>query len=183
MLAFSPVTIALAVTGWFLSRATIRRLSEQADILAPSPDLQYWARATLFRALGLMALGASLAAAFSIFGLSFHLSWHEQALLTALLICSMIVVVKLTAPGFFAASWEVHGVRERRKRERGSTVVSRFIVRLVAAMIVVTSLVGSFALMQSIRLAAPQYDRLAAMARIVSGDAPTVVEGFFSFHE
>lgn len=180
VLAFSPVTIALSVTGWFLARASMRSISHQGDINAPTPDLQYWARATLLRACGLMAIGVAIATVFVCCGVSFHFAWHTQALLTALLICAMVVVTRITVPGFFAASWEVHGARERRKRERTSTVVSRFIVRAVAAMIVVVSTVGSFALLQSLRLAAPQYGRLATMARVVSYDAPAVVEGMFS---
>jgi hypothetical protein len=180
VLAFSPVTIALSVTGWFLARASMRSIAHQGDINAPTPDLQYWARATLLRACGLMAVGAAIAFTFICFGVSFHLAWHTQAVLTALLIGTMIVVTRITVPGFFAASWEVHGARERRKRDRGSMVVSRFIVRAVSAMILIVSLVGSFALMQSLRLAAPQYGRLAIMARVVSYDAPSVVEGMFS---
>lgn len=180
VLAFSPVTIALSVTGWFLARASIRRLAEQGDINASSPDLQYWARNTLLRALGLMALGAVIAFAFTASGLSFHLSFHEQALLTVLMIGAMVVVSQIAMPGFFAASWEVHGARERRKRERSSTAIARVLVRVVAGMIVFTSLVGSFALMQSLQAAVPQYDHLADMARVVSDGAPAALTGLFS---
>lgn len=165
VLAFSPVTIALAITGWFLARASIGRLTEHGDINAPSPDLQYWARNTLLRTIGLMTLGMAIAAICVSFGFSLHLSWHAQALLTILMICTMSVVSRVAIPSFFAASWEVHGARERRKRERSSTALSRALVRMVAAMIVITSLVGSFALLQSLRLAAPQYDRVVALAR------------------
>ena len=181
VLAFSPVTVALAVTGWFLSRASVRYLSQQADIVASTPDLQYWARSLLLRAFGLMAVGAVIALAFFAFGVTFHFSVHTQALLTLLLISSMVVVTRLTLPGFFMASWEVHFARDRRKRARTSTVISRFIVRSVALMIVVTSLVGSFALMQSIRLGAPsQYRKIAIMARIASYDGQDKIEEMFS---
>ena len=156
LLAFSPVTVALAVTGWFLTREASRHLREHGDIHAATPDLQYWARATLLRAFGLMLLGAGLSFGFVMSGFSLHLSWHAQALLTAGMIGVLVVVSRFMVPGFFAASWEVHGARKRRARERSSTVVSRFIVRTVAAMVVVTSLVGSFALMQSLRLGVPQ---------------------------
>jgi hypothetical protein len=178
--AFSPVTIALSITGWFLSRASIRGLADYGDINAPSPDLQYWARNTLLRTLGLMILGAAIAVVCVSFDFSFHLSWHAQALLTLLMICTMLVVSRIAIPSFFAASWEVHGARERRKHARPSTLVSRTVVRAVAVMVVFTSLVGSFALLQSLRLAAPQYGRVVAMARDVTVDAPSVLEGLFS---
>jgi hypothetical protein len=180
LLAFSPVTVAVSVTGWFLSRVAIANLGRQAEINAPTPDLQYWARTLLFRSMGLMALGAVIALGFIVSGISFHLSVHTQVLLTVLLVCAMVVITKLTLPGFFAASWEVHGVRERRKSERSSAGISRFIVRAVAVMILVSSLVGSFALMESIRLGAPRYEKLAMMARVVSNDAPMTIEGIFS---
>lgn len=153
--AFSPVTIALSVTGWFLARASYQSLERQADIAAPTPDLQYWARTTLLRAVGLMVLGAIIAAGFVAGGVSFHLSIHEQVLLTALLIAAMVAVTRLTLPSFFAASWEVHGAHERRQQERSSTAVARYIVRAVAVMLVIVSAVGSFAFLQSIRLGAP----------------------------
>lgn len=181
LIAFSPVTVALSVTGWFLSRASVRYLAQQSDISASTPDLQYWARSLLFRAFGLMALGLAIAIGFIAFGVTFHFSVHTQVLLTVLLICSMVVVTRLTLPSFFAASWEVHYARDRRKKMRSSTMLSRFIVRGVAAMIVVTSLVGSFAFMQSIRLGAPtQYRKLAIMAHIASYDGRETLEEMFS---
>ncbi len=180
VLAFSPVTVALAVNGWFLSLASGRYLSQQSDIEASTPDLQYWARSLMIRALGLMALGVFIAVGFVVYGVSFHFSVHTQALLTALLISTMIVVTRFTLPGFFVASWEVYYARDRRKRVRTSLLISRFIVRSVAAIIVITSLVGSFALMQSIRLGAPlQYRKMAIMAHIASYDSrETIVEIF-----
>ena len=180
VLAFSPVTIALSITGWFLACASIRSLAEHADVHAASPDLQYWARKTLLRTIGLMIMGTAIAATAVSLDFSLHLSWHAQALLTLLMICAMIVVSRIAIPSVFAASWEIHGVRERRRRERSTTVVSRVLVRVVSLMIVITSLVGSFAFLHALKSAASQYSRVSAMARDVSSSAPSVLEELFS---
>ena len=174
LFAMSPVTMALAVTGWFLCRSACDTIQEQGDIQATTPDVQYWARTLLFRAFGLMAIGAMIAGAAFLTGFSFHFSVHAQLLLTSLMIAAMVVVAKLMTPGFFAASWEVHGMRERRRRERSSTVVSRFIVRSMAVLVLVTSLVSSFALLQSLK-GGPHLDRMVAMAQDVSSEAPSAL--------
>ena len=170
----SPVTIALSVTGWFLTRSVTKYLDEQPDIVLPTPDLQYWARSLFLRTLGLMATGAVVAGAVVSTGFSFRLALHEQVLLTALLIAVMVVMTRIVAPSFFAASWEVHGARERRKRVRSSMIVSRLFVRAVAALILVVSMVGSFSFFQSLR-SGPRFDRVVAMAQDVSHEAPTTV--------
>jgi hypothetical protein len=181
VIAFSPVTVALAVTGWFLSRASLEYLSHAPDIVASTPDLQYWARDLVLRAVGLMALGVSVAFGLVALGVSFHFSVHTQALLTVLLISSMVVVTRLTLPGFFQASWEVHFARDRRQKTRESTVLSRFIVRSVAAMFVMTSFVGTFAFLQAIRLGAPmQYRKMATMAHLASTGGQETIEQMFS---
>ncbi len=174
VIAMSPVTMALSVTGWFLTRSVIKYLAQQGDIAVTTPDVQYWARSLWFRTLGLMATGLVLAAVVVSTGFSFHLAWHEQALLTSLLIAVMVVVIRIAAPSFFAASWEIHGARERRKRIRSSMIVSRILVRAVAALILVVSMVGSFSFFQSLR-AGPRFDRVVAMAQDVSHAAPTTV--------
>ncbi len=179
VLAFSPVTIALAVTGWFLAQASYERLAIQGDIYATSPDLQYWARNTLLRTVGIMFAGAALACVCVVCDFSLRLSLGTQAVLTFLLICTLIVVTRIAMPGFFAASWEVHGVRERRKRQRSTTIVSRILVRAVAALLLVTSMVGTFTFLESLKRAPSQYARLSTMARTVSG-SPSVLEALFS---
>lgn len=167
VVAMSPVTVALSVTGWFLTQSMQRTLADQADFQAESPDVQYWARELLFRTIGLMALGAAIALMAARAGLDFHLSFHAQVLLTLLMIGTLVVIARILGPGFFAASWEVHGIRERRRRRRSSTVVARIIVRTVAAVLVATSFVSSFALMQSLR-GGPRLDRMVAAVEIFS---------------
>lgn len=180
LFAFSPVTTALAVAGWFLCRGASDHLKHQSDIHASTPDLQYWARSLILQTVGLMALGAVIALGMVASGVAFHLSVHTQTLLTIGLICLMVVVGRLTLPSFFAASWQLHKMRSARKMRRSSPSLSRFIVRTVAVMMIATSLVGSFSFLQSIRLGAPRYSQMARMAKVVSYTAPQAVEEMFS---
>ena len=151
----SPVTIALAVTGWFLTQASIRSLAIQGDISVPTPDAQYWARSLFFRTLGLMASGLAIALTLVVLKVNFHLAWQTQCLLTTFLIVVMIIVTKLSLPGFFMASWELHQARERRKHSPSSVLLSRVMIHAVASLILVASVVGSFAFVQALRIFSP----------------------------
>ncbi len=168
----SPVPLALAATGWFLTRSVSRHLAEQGDMAVPTPDAQYWARTLLVRAVGLMSSGLVIACAFVLMGVDFHLLWHEQVLLTVLLIAVMVTVTKLTLPGFFAASWEIYGARERRLRVRSTLMSSRVLVQAVASLILITSVIGSFALVQSLR-GGSHLGRFVTIAQEVGQDVPS----------
>lgn len=140
----SVITVALAATGWFLARSALKTVSLQGDVHAPTPHVQYWGRGLLFRAWALMAFGVIIGYVCVRYQVQFGLSAGEELLLTALLISSLVAVTRFTLPGFFPASWEVHGAPERRKRDRSSMMVSRAVVRLVAAVVLVMSVVGSY---------------------------------------
>lgn len=148
--AWSPVTLALGMTGWFLCRASTRTLLLQSDIYAPSPHVQYWGRGLLLRTLALMLAGAVIGWWCIHMRYEIQLSTSEEVLLTAMLIAILFGVTRFALPGFFAASWEVHGAPERRKRGRSSLTISRFIVRTLAFAVLVSSIVGTYKLIQSV---------------------------------
>lgn len=147
--AWSPVTLALGMTGWFLCRASARTLTLQGDIYAPTPHVQYWGRSLVLRTFALMLFGAIVGWWCLHMRYEIQLSLSEEVLLTAMLIAGLFGVTRFTLPGFFAASWEVHGAPERRKRGRSSLTISRFIVRTVATAILISSIVGTYKLLQS----------------------------------